>query len=309
MANINDLFESLPDYNVFDDSTTPKKSNKKSVKKVNNTSQKITTHRTTQQKKKLTDSPKNHRNTQRTKSNTHSADNPVMVSREDRKSREDYRDGFGIYEVQNEIKQNFSTILFFPLLLLTLEGALRFSCNESFLTINLLFVFLFSMPLSFLLTFICTFGNARLNRHFVRAFTLVITLWYCLQIIYHDMFNTFLVFSAESAKISSMESFINSLVNQRVALLIAIIPLAFFTLVGRFTFPFKKVKVPAKIVLILLAVVFQFSGLVAVNCSSYFTQDNSIHSSYYGYSTPDSVQEKFGLLTMEEIDISHLFAK
>ncbi len=301
MANINDLFESLPDYNVFDNSTTPPKPKQKTTKKampVNSRSQKITTHRTTQQRKKAVPSAEYMHKAQM----TNRVDNPVVVNIEGRKSREDYRDGYGEYKVEKEIKQNFSTILFFPLLLLTLEGALRFSCNESFLTINLLYIFLFSMPLGCLLTFLCTFGSGKLNRHFVRAFTLVITLWYCLQIIYHDMFNTFLVFSAESEKISSFDSFINSLVNQRMALIIAVVPLIFFTILGRFTFPFKKVKVPAKVVLILLAIIFQISGLVAIN----FSQDSSTYSSYYGYSVPNDIQEKFGLLTMEELDISHL---
>lgn len=304
MANINDLFETFPDYNVFDNSTTPPKPKQKTIKNAipaNSRSQKITTHRTTQQRKKTVPPAEYMHQTQM----TNRADTPAMVDIEDKNSHDDYRDGYGEYEVKKEIKQNFSTILFFPVLLLTLEGALRFSCNESFLTINLLYIFLFSIPLSCLLTFLCTFGNGKLNRHFVRAFTLVITLWYCLQIIYHDMFNTFLIFSAESEKFSSFESFINSLINQRAALIIAVFPFIFFTILGKFTFPFKRVKVPAKIVLILLAVIFQISGLVAINFSKNFAQDNSIYSSYYGYSSPDDIQEKFGLLTMEELDVSH----
>lgn len=264
MADINDLFEVFPDYNVFDDSTTPAQKQRK-VKKVK-------------------------------KSRT------PETEIQDNRRRDDYNDGFGIYEVKKEQKQNFTTIFFFPLLILCLEFALRLSCGESFFTINLLYIFLFSIPFSCLLTFLCTFANARLNRHFARILALIVTLWYCLQIIYHQTFNEFLTFSQDCPKFDSLENFINAIVIQRIPLIIAVVPLIIFTLAGRFIFPFKKTPIPAKVSLILFIILFQFSALVAIN----FSSDAQIHSSYYGELNSVQAQENFGLVSMTELDISHL---
>lgn len=266
MADINDLFDAFPDYNVFNDSTAQTSPKQNRV------------NRTGKQPKNVQDFRRN----------------------------DDYDDGFGVYEEKREIKQNFSTILFFPILILWLEATMRFSLGQSFMTINLLYVFLFSMPIASVLTLLCTFGNSKLNRHFVRILTLVITLWYCMQMIYHQIFDTFMVFFKAHQCIMSFDSFINALTEQRFYLLMAAVPLIFFSFLGKFTFPFKKVNIPAKIVLILLAVLFQLFAATSVLLSKTFTGSDETYQCYHGEFTEQNTQEHFGMLTMERFDVTEL---
>jgi hypothetical protein len=76
----------------------------------------------------------------------------------------------------------------------------------------------------------------------------------------------------------------------------------YFHLSRKIYFSFQKNSDTCKGVTDFVYNFIQFSALVAIN----FSSDAQIHSSYYGELNSVQAQENFGLVSMTELDISHL---
>ncbi|MGN1130653.1 MAG: hypothetical protein ACI4Q8_04815, partial [Ruminococcus sp.] len=237
MSNINDLFETFPDYNVFDDST--------------NASPKVSKSTADKSKPKKS-----------TKMN--------IQSRAD----DDYGDDFGIYRVEKRIQRNFTTIFYFPFLFLWLEIVLRFSCGETMLTINYVYIFLYTVSLSSLFMLLCSFFKSKVNRNICRVFSFIITALYSVQIIYFDIFGRFLTISENSYGEINFENISQSIINKWCYLLIAVIPLLLMIFAGKFIFPFRRVHIPAKLLLVLATVAFYFITLGATFVTDFINIDS-----------------------------------
>ncbi len=267
MSNINDLFEAFPDYNVFDDST------KASQKASESTA----------------DKPKPKKSTKKN-----------IQGRAD----DDYGDDFGIYRVEKRIQRNFTTIFYFPFLFLWLELVLRFSCGETMLTINYVYIFLYTVSLSSLFMLLCSFFKSKVNRNICRVFSFIITALYSLQIIYFDIFGRFLTISESFYEEITFENISQAIVNKWCYLIIAVIPLLLMIFAGKFIFPFRRVHIPAKLLLVLATVAFYFITLGATFVTDFINIDTEGKKLLNDTFKSAEIQEHYGLAFMTERDIA-----
>lgn len=265
MADINDLFEAFPDYNVFDGSSnaSPQPPKPPAVK-----------------------------SKQARAKNTKSR--PV----------DDYGDDFGIYRVEKRIQRNFTTIFYFPFLFLWLEFILRFSCGETLLTINYLYVFLYTVSLSSLFMFLCSFFNSKINRNICRVLSFFITALYIVQIVYFRIFGSFLTLSEGTLGEVTFENITDAVADRGFFLMVAVIPLLLMIFAGKFIFPFRKVHIPAKIVLVLATVIFYFITIGTTFVTDFLRIDTQANSIINDNFKSVEIQEHFGLAFMTEKDIA-----
>lgn len=215
----------------------------------------------------------------------------------------DYGDGFGKADkpvkVDNNTGNNFLSVVFFPLLILWCELFLRFACGEGFYIKSFLYTLGFTLPIAVLLTIICTFFSSGLNRVLCNIFALLITLFYILEICYYRNCGSFLSFSFKV--FLPAEQIVNAIVDKSFYCAAVIIPFVINLLFGHKIFGFRKYKIPAKLTLIIIAIIAQVAVLSVINHAEDF--DPSSASLYTDKASAISVQERFGLLTMERLSI------
>lgn len=269
MADINSLFEHFPDYDVFTGKT----------KKVDTPPP------------QWDDTPP--RREQAPERQEAAAPVPV------RNLTSDYGDGFGkaqkLVTVKRKTGNNFLSLIYFPALILWLEIVLNFACETPFNPISLLYTIAFSFSIAAVLTMICTLGPDTLNRLLCNVFTFSLTFFYFLQMVYYNIFKSFFTFS--SFRGFSPGQFINALSDIKYYIIALIIPFVFNFLFGHRIFGFRRYRLSAKIAVILIAVIIQIAAISAVN----FIDSNS--RKIYHSSSSVKVRERFGLLTMERLDI------
>lgn len=268
MADINSLFEHFPDYDVFTGKT-----------------------------KKVDTPPPQWDDAPSRREHAPQREDAKPVP--GRNLTSDYGDGFGkaqkLVTVKRKTGSNFLSVIYFPALILWLEIVLNFACETPFNPISLIYTIAFSFSIAAVLTLICTLGPDTLNRLLCNLFTFLLTFFYFLQMMYYDIFKSFFTFS--SFKSFSPGQFINALSDVKFYLIALIIPFVFNFLFGHKIFGFRRYRLSAKITVILLAVIIQIAAISAVN----FIDSNS--RKIYQSSSSENVRERFGLLTMERLDI------
>lgn len=261
MSDINKLFDTFPDYDVFTGKTkAPKKHTKKPTSK-------------------------------------QPAPTPAL------KKTSDYGDGYGKaikpVKVKSDSGDNFFTILFFPILIIWLEITLRLCCAQNFNIVSLLYLIGFSLPIAFGLTLMCTFGGRIFNRVLCNLLALALTAFYVYEAAHFSVYKSFFSFSCRS--VLTYEQLLNAINDKKLFIIMFIIPFIINLFIGHKLFKFKKLRIPAKLSLIALAVLIQ---LITVNVTIASKSTNTPITSYtiYHSEKPDiSVQERFGLLTMERL--------
>lgn len=225
----------------------------------------------------------------------------------------DYGDGFGrtgyFGDGRDKRRSNALTLLFFPVVLLWLELNLRLSCGEGFEPVSLGFTALLTLPIACVLTIICTFGGERLNRVLCNIFLFALTLWFGTQIIYKNVFGTFLVVSSiggAGQAANSYDMIFDALRSRWFFILMDVLPLIFSLIAGRFLFRFGRLRIPAKLMLLGVAAAFQLLSLGLVSLSKNSSSNTSPYQIYYGELQQNNLQETFGLLTMQRLDIQKL---
>lgn len=279
MANINDLFDQFPDYDVFSGKTKP-------------AGEKAPELKTPEPKNPEPRTPKPR--TPRPRKPEPMKPEPVM------RSSPDYGDGFGIADKPIKVKRvtgnNFLTIIYFPVLLLLLELILRLSCGLGFSAVSFLYTTGFTIPIASVFTLICTlFGNT-FNRVLCNIFTFILTAFYLIELGYHDIFGRFLTFS--TARVFSPEQFINAIADKYIYAIAIAVPFFINLIFGHKIFGFRKLRIPAKIVVIIIAVIIQIGAFSAMGLAK-----DTDSERVYNSSSSESAFERFGLLTMERLDI------
>ena len=257
MPDINELFEQLPDYDVFSGKTTPAK-------------------------------PKRSERVQKNAS--------AVVERD----KSDYGDGFGVYVVKKQYIRNYLTVFFFPITLLWLEMFLRLAVGGDFGFNCLLYTFIFSMVISCVLTLLCTFGSRVFNLVLSNLFTLVLALWFAFQLLYRTTYGRFFSFSHNTGfDFGKLFSYAGE---KAVFLALLCVPLLFSLIIGHKLFTFKRIRIPAKISLLLLAVLMQLSVSTMISLSKNNPYVNTSYNLYRLELKENEAADRFGLLTMQRLD-------
>lgn len=268
MPDINDYFDSFPDYDVFTGKTTPPK------------------NRRAGNQRPPMPQPKR----------------PSPPSR----PRGDYGDGYGTFKERKVKKhKNYLTVFFFPLAIGWLEFFMKLATGVEFNFVSAIYTFLFIMPIACILTLLCTFGSVRVNRVLCNIFMFLITTIFEAQLIYFGKYRALFTFSGNKYGGLSFSDISASVANNLVWFIILLIPFLFSLILGRRVFGFGKIRVLAKISLVLVAVLFQILAVTAVSFSK--SSKNPI-ASYKLYNTTFNAtpsQERFGLLETEYLDIKN----
>lgn len=273
VADFNDLFEAFPDYDVFTDSTTP------------------------------LDRP--HRRRPLPNRSAPQGQRPEIpgqrrIPLQRQRPGNDYGDGFGEYFEKKTKLSNFTTLFFFPFIILWLEAVLRLSTGENFLSRGIVYTLLFTVPFSCVLTLLCTFAGERFNRILANIFAAAITLLYLLQIGYFNASGVLFTFSGDSQPLSTERIFPIS-AERWFFLVLSVVPLLVSLLVGRRLFRFKRIRIKAKIMLVMIAAVFHLVAFGLVYTSQFIGSDS--YALYRSPAQSTAVQERFGLMTMQKTDI------
>lgn len=264
MANINDLFNKFPDYDVFSGKTAyPKRNPRPKIKP---------------------------------------DINPEIDFETDTREKTDYGDRFGVADkpvtVNNNTGNNFLTVLFFPVLILWLELFLRIACSEGFSAVSFLYTLGFTIPIATVLTLICTLFGEIFNRILCNVFSFIITAFYLYQLCYFSVFGSFLTFS--SIKAISPELFISAIMSKAFFAIAIVLPFFLNLLFGHKVFGFRRLRIPGKIIVLLVAVLIQIGTFSALNFTTEYDPE-SIR--IYNSSDTMKIQERFGILTMERLDL------
>ncbi len=256
MADANDLFGELPDYDVFTDSTASSEPSQ-----------------------------------------------PRMPISRNQNRPNDYGDGFGEYIERETRLSNFTTLFFFPFIILWLEVVLRLGTGESFLSVGVVYTLLFSVSVSCVLTLFCTFAGERLNRFIANIIAAALTLLYLYQLVYYNSVGTFFMFSKDVQPLSP-EKISSAFSDNWFFLVLSVVPLLVSLLVGRKMFRFKRIRVSAKILLVILAAAFHLIAFGLIYTSQFSPSDS--YTLYHNTALTTAAQERFGLITMQRIDLTEM---
>ena len=203
------------------------------------------------------------------------------------------------------MKHKYNSIIWFLFLVLFLEVVYKIFVFKNIFNINLLYIILFSIPISIILYIICSLFNKKINY----ILTLLITFLFCLIFIAQSVYYTFYgslfsVFSIKNGAVQVMEFYGAILeVMRRIwyVLVILIIPFIIFAIFGKKIFGFNKFTFKKFIIYFIISIVFYGTSIFVVN-----KKDSGIYSLkrlYYDTHAPLLSAEKLGLLTMTRLDI------
>lgn len=221
------------------------------------------------------------------------------------------KNNFSYYSTNKKSPPAWTTLLYFPIAILWMEFVIKFAVGLSFFG-GLFYTFMFTLPLSAMLTVVCTLSkSAKLNRRISLIITAVFSIWYCVQIVYNNVFGTFLVITSitnggTGQALNSIDMIFTSILNRLFFIILAFLPLIFNIIFGKKLIAFKKYKLKANLVLIVFAVLVQLFTLFFINFDSSSANTKSNYNLYNKELQQNAVCERFGLFTMQRLDISHL---
>ena len=227
--------------------------------------------------------------------------------RENTRDPEDYGDGFGIYVERKEYTRNFITVFYFLILILFLELVLRLSLLESFGFNSLLYTFTLSVPISAVLTFICTLFSQKVNRILSNIFTFIICFWFAFQLLYRVAEKHFFTFSKPSP--IEFDALWKALTERGLIVAVMLVPFVFNLLVGGKVFAFRRIRIPAKVTLLLVAALFQLTTMTMISLSKHNPYVNTSYNLYNLELDENEAADRFGLLTTQRLDIVDIFIK
>lgn len=223
------------------------------------------------------------------------------------RDRADYNDGFGVYIEKREYTRNFFSVFFFPLAILWLELALRFGSNGDFGFNSLLYTFMFTVVAGCALSFLCTLGGQRFNRVLSDILTLILTLWFVFQLLFKACEGCFFTFSR--MPYFKPDDFVAVLSEKWIVIAAMFVPFLFNLIFGRRLLPFRRIRIPAKITLLLITVLFWFSTATMISLSKHNPYVNTSYNLFNLEFKENESADRFGLLTMQTLDVKNVIFK
>lgn len=203
------------------------------------------------------------------------------------------------------------TLLYFPISIFIMELAVKLSVGFSLID-GALFTAIFSLVPACVLTVVSSiFKSSRINRFIACILTIMLSVWYSAQIVYNNVFGTFFVINSISKggagqALNSIDMIFTAIKSRIFFILPMFLPLVFCIVFGRRLSMFNKSKMSVKIVLLCAAIAFQIIGMFTANIDKASSDTKSAHNLYYGELQQNATCEKFGLFTMQRLDISRM---
>lgn len=227
---------------------------------------------------------------------------------DDRKTDFDY---YTAYFHITEKNHKLPAFLYFPIIILWMEIIVKISSGFSIFD-GIFFTVLFTIPFSCLLTIVSTlFKNEKINRRIALFFTAFIAIWYNAQLVYNNVFGTFFVVSSitnggTAQALNSIDMIFTAVASRFFFILMTFVPLIINIIFGKKLCSFKKANSALKIILVATLAVVQFLGTLFINYDANNSNTKSNYNLYYGDLQQNAVCERFGLFTMQRIDITRI---
>lgn len=214
-------------------------------------------------------------------------------------------------EKNNKSKGSLSTALYFPIAVLFMEFILKLSSGFSILD-GLWFTLIFTVFPSFVFTVISSiFKSERINRGIAFGVSVCLSIYYNTQVVYYNVFGTFFVVSSISnggagQALNSVDMIMTAIKSRIVFIILIFLPIIFLVIFSKRLNMFYKSSRREKILFISSAVCVQIIGVSLVNFTAESKDAKSPYNLYYGELQQNTVCERFGLLTMQRLDMSRL---
>lgn len=211
----------------------------------------------------------------------------------------------------NSKRHIFLTVLYFPIAVLWMEFSLKLASGLP-VADGIFYTIMFSVPVASLLALLCTlFGNSRINRYISIGITAVFSIWYSAQMLYYNVFGTFMVVNSianggTQQAFNSIDMIMTAIKSKLLYLIMIFVPFAFLIIFGKRLSLFGKTKRNHKIILIVTMIIVQCSAVMCINFSEGSKDFKSDYNLYYGELQQTKTCSRFGLFTMQKLDIYHL---
>ncbi len=173
---------------------------------------------------------------------------------------------------------------------------------------NLLYILVFSIPLIFILNFICNLFKNKGNKIVLYLITIILCIYYSFQNIFYKLFTNIFSFNTIGLAndITEFKSLILKSITSNIFVIITFfLPLlVLIALTKKNKINFKRPKKSLLIINIFLIIIFYIISILSLNISK-----NNIYSAYNLYNNISSeikITDKFGILTYTKIDIKRL---
>ncbi|EPR13279.1 LTA synthase family protein [Ruminiclostridium papyrosolvens] len=203
--------------------------------------------------------------------------------------------------------QHCGSTLFFPISIIYLELVFKFVVFKELFNIGFIYMVLFSIPAGILLYLVCSLFNSRVNRIISVVLTLFLTFIYIVQIVYYQIFSTFLALFSLNGTDQVLQFWKEVLIavkNKAGAILFLLIPILFLIIFSRSLFLARKTTGKLKAILAVVMVCFQVAATILVSLSN--TGELSTSFLYSRAIIPDLAVNRFGMLTTSRLDVKHL---
>ncbi|AEY66327.1 phosphoglycerol transferase family protein, alkaline phosphatase superfamily [Clostridium sp. BNL1100] len=203
--------------------------------------------------------------------------------------------------------QHYGSILFFPISIIYLESVFKLAVFKELFNIGFIYMVLFSIPAGILLYLLCSLFNSRVNRILSIFLTVFLTFVYIVQIVYYQIFSTFLaLFSLNGTNqvLQFWQEVLIAVKNNAGAIFLLLVPILFLLIFGRILFLAKKTTGKRKAFLAGGMICFQVAATILVSMSN--TGELSTSFLYSKAVIPDLAVNRFGMLTTSRLDVKHL---
>ena len=197
-----------------------------------------------------------------------------------------------------------SVSVYFSVLLLYLEILFHLFMFQS-LGSNTFYIIIFSLMFSFLLGGICSLFSERINYILIAVITILLCIFFCVELIYHAVFQKFLalfsMLGVADQAFDFMDVISKNMIGNIVGLLLLLLPIPVFFIGHRKRIitcpqkPLKKCGISKGI-----SLEFYLCAILFLNLGS--QAPYSLYDIYYHNISTDMTLENFGVLSMNRLD-------
>jgi len=204
------------------------------------------------------------------------------------------------------MKHKIRNLYWFFFLVIFLESIYRIFIFNTFFNLDLLYLILFSIPISTFFYLITNLFNEKVNRVFVILLSFIITVIFMAQAVYYNfyqsMFSVFSLMNGTGQVMAFAKDILKIMAGIWYVLVIMIVPFILFLIFNKKIFGFKKLGLKKSIIFLVITLVFYLFTLLAIkfdNKGSY-----SLNTLYFKTHAPMITAKKIGLLTMTRYDLT-----
>lgn len=218
------------------------------------------------------------------------------------------------YEQPSQPKKHslkLPSFLYFPITVMWMEIIIKLSSGFSIVD-GLFFTSIFTISISCILTLLCTFFKSeKINRRIAIGVSTFLAIWYNAQLVYNNVFGTFFVISSitnggTTQALNSIDMIMTAIGSRIIYILLNFLPLALCIIFGKKTLSFKKANFKLKGILLAVAIITQIAGAFVATSGQGNSNTKSNYNLYCGELQQNAACERFGLYTMQRLDISRM---